>query len=87
MPTGEAANTGLPVPTPLPAVMSDKDEQLSDESAAERGVADPDYPKGIKLAIIVVALCFSVFLVALVRTLFDGRLSRSTMGRGQSSRI
>ena len=49
-------------------------EKIVEETAIEEAAAldklsdEPEYPKGVKLAIITAALCLSVFLMALVCT-------------------
>ena len=48
-----------------PAVVSDDKNPIVDPDV------EANYPKGVKLAIIVLALCFAVFLVALVSFLED----------------
>lgn len=44
---------------------------VEEAAALDKLSSEPEYPKGLKLLVIMIALCLSVFLVALVSTLLD----------------
>jgi hypothetical protein len=54
--------------TTEPPVAAENKENFSEESPADgrNGAADIEYPTGLKLGMITLALCLAIFLVALV---------------------
>ena len=70
---GEAGTVSPVIPSG--AIHDGAPEKVFEETAVEEAAAldklseEPEYPKGAKLAIITAALCLSVFLMALVRSL------------------
>ncbi|POR35183.1 Putative HC-toxin efflux carrier TOXA [Tolypocladium paradoxum] len=56
----------------------DRDGVVEDKAAQEHGSAAPDYPHGLKLTLIITALCLAVFLVALDQTIIAPALGAIT---------
>ncbi|KND90605.1 putative HC-toxin efflux carrier TOXA [Tolypocladium ophioglossoides CBS 100239] len=56
----------------------DKDDVVDEKPEQDHAAAAPDYPHGLKLALIITALCLAIFLVALDQTIIAPALGAIT---------
>lgn len=75
--TAEKQQQQLQEPTPAES-LQDVTEKQNEDSNANHEAAEPEYPNALKLTLTLIALCISIFLVALDQTIIAPALGAIT---------